>query len=425
MNPVYEEILKDVKIPKMFLCRQSFSTEHISDIEDRIRDTVSSVKGIEKISGKTVALAVGSRGISHIAEIAKTMVSVLRDHGADVFIVPAMGSHGGAVAENQRRILEHLGVTEEYTKAEIRSSMETVIIGETEDGVPVNMDKNAAGADYTVTIARIKPHCSFRGKYESGMVKMCVIGLGKQKGADYCHYQGMANMGTNLEKIGRVFRDHSNVLFSLGIIENSYDDPCFIEAIPMDEIMEREPELLERAKALLPSIPFDNIDLLIVDEFGKNITGTGMDCNIIQRFTSEHMIPKSFIKRLAVLDLTEESDGNAAGFGLADISTERAFRKMDREKTYPNFLTARTVKGGMVPLIMADDYDAIRTGIKTCPDVDYERLRIVRIKNTLRLDLIEVSESMIDEATGKGLSLEEGPYSLCFDENRNLITRKW
>ena len=425
MNQVYEDILRGVKIPQMSLFRQSFSTEHITDIESRIRGTVAQVPGIDRISGKTVALAVGSRGISHIAKIAKTMVSVLREHGAKVFIVPAMGSHGGAVAENQKKILEHLGVTEEYTEAEIRASMETVIIGETEDGVPVNMDKNAASADYTVTIARIKPHCSFRGKYESGMIKMCVIGLGKQKGADYCHYQGMANMGRNLEKIGRVFRDNSNVLFSLGIIENSYDEPCFMEAIPMNEIMEREPELLEKAKALLPSIPFDNIDLLIVDEFGKNITGTGMDCNIIQRFTSEHMIPKSFIKRLAVLDLTDESDGNAAGFGLADISTERAFSKMDREKTYPNFLTARTVKGGMVPLIMADDYDAIRTGIKTCPDVDYDHLRVVRIKNTLRLDLMEVSSSMIDEAVNKGLTLVEGPYPLCFDKNRNLITRKW
>ena len=425
MNQVYEDILRNVKIPQMCLFRQSFSSEHITDIESRIRETVSALPGIDKISGRTVALAVGSRGISHIAEIAKAMVCVLREHGAKVFIVPAMGSHGGAVAENQKKILEHLGVTEEYTEAEIRASMETVIIGETEDGVPVNMDKNAASADYTVTIARIKPHCSFRGKYESGMVKMCVIGLGKQKGADYCHYQGMANMGRNLEKIGRIFRDNSNVLFSLGIIENSYDEPLFMEAIPMNEIMEREPELLEKAKSLLPSIPFDNIDLLIVDEFGKNITGTGMDCNIIQRFTSEHMIPKSFIKRLAVLDLTDESDGNAAGFGLADISTEKAFSKMDREKTYPNFLTARTVKGGMVPLIMADDYDAIRTGIKTCPDVDYDNLRIVRIKNTLRLDLIEVSSSMIDEAVNKGLTLVEGPYPLCFDENRNLITRKW
>ena len=425
MNQVYEDILRGVKIPQMSLFRQSFSTEHITDIESRIRGTVAQVPGIDRISGKTVALAVGSRGISHIAKIAKTMVSVLREHGAKVFIVPAMGSHGGAVAENQKKILEHLGVTEEYTEAEIRASMETVIIGETEDGVPVNMDKNAASADYTVTIARIKPHCSFRGKYESGMIKMCVIGLGKQKGADYCHYQGMANMGRNLEKIGRVFRDNSNVLFSLGIIENSYDEPCFMEAIPMNEIMEREPELLEKAKALLPSIPFDNIDLLIVDEFGKHITGMGMDCNIIQRFTSEHMIPKSFIKRLAVLDLTDESDGNAAGFGLADISTERAFSKMDREKTYPNFLTARTVKGGMVPMIMADDYDAIRTGIKTCPDVDYDHLRVVRIKNTLRLDLMEVSSSMIDEAVNKGLTLVEGPYSLCFDKNRNLITRKW
>lgn len=422
MNNVYEEILCPVKLPEMYRISQKFDDYCIKDIPGRIRDTVSSLISPDLVRGKTIALGVGSRGINHIPVIVKTLVDILKSYGADVFIVPSMGSHGGAVAENQKSILEHLGVTEEYTGVEIRSSMETVVIGSTEDGVPVHMDKNAASADYTVTIARIKPHCSFRGKFESGMTKMCVIGLGKQHGADYCHFQGMANMGKNLEKIGKVFVSKSNLLFSLGIIENAYDEPCFIEAIPKNEIMDREPALLEKAKSLLPSIPFKNIDLLVVDEIGKNITGTGIDCNIIQRFTSEHMIPQPFIKRIVVLDITDESDGNACGFGLTDVSTMRAYKKMDMEKTYPNLLTSRTINGGKIPMIMANDFDAIRAGIKSAPDLDYSKLRIVRIKNSLVLDTMEVSDAMIwDVKENVSLKIESGPYLWKFDSNGNLI----
>lgn len=426
MNPIYEDILKDITIPQMYKIKQKFDPSHIENIQEQIKNTVCAFPEIEKIKGKRIALAVGSRGINHIALIVKTMVSIIKSFDADIFIVPSMGSHGGAIAENQKKILEHLGVTEEYVKAPIISNMETVIIGNTENGIPVNMDKNAASADYTITIARIKPHSSFRGKYESGMLKMCVIGLGKQKGADYCHFQGMANMGKNLEEIGKVFKEKSNILFSLGIIENSYDEPYFIEAIAMSEIMIREPKLLEKATSLLPSIPFTDIDLLIVDEIGKNITGTGMDCNIIQRFTSEHMIPKTFIKRIVVLDLTNESDGNGAGMGLADITTKRAEKKIIREKTYPNFLTARTVKGCMIPMVMDNDFDAIRTGIKTIPNADYNNLKIVRIKNTLQLDLLEISEAMLkDMKNNNSLEILEGPFKLEFNENHDLITRSW
>ena len=422
MTSVYEEILRPVKLPEMYRISQKFDDSCIADIPARIRETVSSVISSNEINGKTVAVGVGSRGINHIPVIVKTLVDVLKSHGAKVFIVPSMGSHGGAIAENQKSILQHLGVTEEYVGAEIRASMETVVIGETEDGVPVHMDRNAASADYTVTVARIKPHCSFRGKYESGMTKMCVIGLGKQHGADYCHFQGMANMGKNLEKIGKVFISSSNLLFSLGIIENAYDEPCFIEAIPKNEIMDREPALLDKAKTLLPSIPFKNIDLLVVDELGKNITGTGIDCNIIQRFTSEHMIAKPFIKRVVVLDITDESDGNACGFGLTDVSTMRAYKKMDMDKTYPNLLTSRTINGGKIPMIMANDFDAIRAGIKSAPDLDYSNLRIVRIKNSLALDSMEISAAMLGDLENNHLlNVEAGPYYWEFDDEGTLI----
>ncbi|MDY4610549.1 MAG: lactate racemase domain-containing protein [Sphaerochaetaceae bacterium] len=397
-NPVYEEILHPVPVPPLYRVRQLFDDTHIQDIEGAVRREVNAFPKIDCVQGKTVAVGVGSRGISHLQLIVKTLITVLKEHGASVFIIPTMGSHGGAIAENQVSILNHFGITSEDVGVPIKSSMETVVIGETEDGVPVNMDKNAASADYTVTVARIKPHCSFRGKYESGMTKMCVIGLGKQHGADYCHFKGMAHMGENLEKIGKVFMEKSNLLFSLGLMENSLDQTCFIKPYGKETLMQEEPILLEKAKQMLPGIPFKDFDVLIIDEFGKNITGTGMDCNVIQRFTSEHMIPKPFFKRLVVLNLTDASDGNAAGFGLADVSTQKAYQKMEFEKTYPNFLTARTVIGGRIPMIMDNDYDAIRTGIKTAPDVDYERLKIVHIKNTLCLSQMEISEALLEDA---------------------------
>lgn len=418
----YDSILDSVKLPRMYRVKRLFDSSHIADIQGAVASQVKNFPGISGVEGKRVALAVGSRGISNLQLIVKTVIQVLSDCGAEVFIVPAMGSHGGAVAENQKRILEHLGITEEAMGVPILASMETDCIGYTEDGVPVYFDRNANQADYTVSIARIKPHCSFRGKYESGMVKMSVIGLGKQKGADYCHMRGMANMGANLEKIGKVHMEKSNLLFCLGLMENAYDDTCMIRVFGREEIMDKEPELLALAKSYLPEIPFSDLDLLVVNEIGKNITGTGMDCNIIQRFTSEHMEAKPFLKRLVVLDLTEESDGNASGLGLADIASRRAFDKMSFLKTYPNNLTARTTAGCKVPMIMDSDYDAIRAGIKTAPDVDYDRLRIVRINNTLCLSEMEISEALWEEAAGKKEIQGDGRgFEWEFDKLGNLI----
>lgn len=420
---VYNELLKDVKLPKMYKVNQEFDRTCILNITEKVRKELLSFSKISLVRGKTVALAVGSRGIKHITEIVKTVVDTLQDCGAEVFIVPAMGSHGGAIAENQKKILEHLGITEDAIGIQIEATMDTDCIGYTPDGIPVYFDRNANQADYTISIARIKPHCSFRGIYESGMVKMSVIGLGKQKGADFCHRQGMANMGTNLEKIGRVHMEKSNLLCCLGLIENAYDDTCMLQVFAKNEIMEKEPDLLEIAKSYLPGIPFKNLDLLIVDEIGKDITGTGMDCNIVQRFTSEHMPTKPFAKRLVVLDLTDKSDGNASGVGLADITTRRVFNKMSFENTYPNNLTARTTAGCKIPMIMESDYNAIRAGIKTAPNVDYNAMRIVRIKNTLRLDEMEISEALVKEAKDMpNITGDWTGYDWVFDKDYSLLS---
>lgn len=425
----YEKILSTVKIPKMYEVKQLFENNHIADIAGSVTHEIRSFPGIERIRGKAVAVAVGSRGITNLPVIVKTVVDSLKVYTDHIYIVPAMGSHGGAVAENQVRILHRLGVSEEAMGVPIRASMETDCIGFTQDGIPVYFDRMANQADYTITIARIKPHCSFRGKYESGMLKMNVIGLGKQKGADYCHSKGMKNMGENLEKIGRIHMEHSNLLFCLGLMENAYDETCMIHAIAREKIMEEEPALLEKAKMYLPGIPFRRIDVLLVDEIGKNITGTGMDCNVIQRFTSEHMKAHPFIKRLAVLDLTEESDGNGSGIGLADVTTRRVFEKISWEKTYPNNLTARTTAGCKIPMVMENDLDAIRAAVKTAPDIDESNLRIVRIHNTLCLNRIQISEAIAREVKsgcekicGGKVVLDSGCFDLEFNNEGKLLT---
>ena len=417
----FDPFLSAVVLPKMVQVSIHYGNDCIKNVGSMVHEEVQKQAGAENLTGKTIALAIGSRGIKNLPVIAKAVIETLQKCGADVFIVPGMGSHGGATAEGQRSLLNHLGISEETMGVKIRASMEAVVIGKTGDGVPVYFDKNAAAADYTVSIARIKPHTTFRGKYESGMVKMNVIGLGKQIGADYCHLQGMANMGANIEKLGRVSLRCSNLLFSVAVIENAYDETYMIRAIPKREILDAEPDMLLLAKSLMPKIPFKNLDMLVVDEIGKDISGTGMDPNIIQRFSSEHMVGEPFIKRLVVLDMTEETDGNFSGAGFSDIATMRVFEKAEMEKGYPNALTARTTIPSKLPIFMENDLTAMKAGIKVAPDVDYENIRMVRIRNTLSMTRMEISEALMEEARAlSNVQLLANPKEYVFDERGNL-----
>lgn len=420
---VYEEILSQVNLPDMFMMERVFPGKEIADIPGEIASQIDALACKEKIRGKVIALAVGSRGITNLPVIVAGVINKLRLLGAkEIYIVPAMGSHGGAIAENQRKMLANLGVSEETVGVPVRASMETVILGYTDDGVPVHFDKLASQADYTVSIARVKPHCSFRGKYESGMVKMSVIGLGKQRGADICHKQGMQNMGMNLEKIGRISLEKSNLLFCLGLIENAYDQTHRIFAVEKEEIMAREPALLQEATSLLPQIPFEDLDLLVVCEIGKNITGTGMDCNIIKRFTSEHMKVEPLAKRLVVLSLTKETDGNAAGIGLADVTTRSVFEGMSMEKTYPNFLTSRTPNGCRIPMVMENEEMAIRAALKMCVSPTVDHPRVVIIRNTLEMSRMMISEALVEEAERiDGVQVSAKGSAMQFDAQHRLM----
>lgn len=414
-------MLESVCLPPMAGVTITYENQHVQDVEKEVRKELLACPEIERVCGKTIAVAVGSRGLAHLETLVKTTVDVLQEKSATVFIVPAMGSHGGATDDGQRRLLEHLGISEETMGVPVRSVMEPVIIAYTDDGMPVYYDACAASADYTITIARVKPHTAFRGPYESGMVKMNVIGLGKQKGADYCHTRGMENMAENLQKIGVVSIQKSNLLLSLCVLENSYDETYMIKAVPKDEILRVEPGLLKIAKTLLPQIPFKNLDLLIIDEIGKNITGAGMDPNIVQRFASPYMAAKPFTKQLVVLDLTEESDGNVNGIGFADVTTKRVYEKIDAEKAYTNALTARVSLSCKLPIVMDSDLTAIKAGLKLAAYVDPDHIRVVRIRNTLSLSRMEISAALVKEAQElEHVCVNFKPIHYEFDSNGDL-----
>ncbi len=419
-----EKLFNGIHIPRMVKIRQRFARETIADIPKAMRHELDREELIGRIQpGDRVAVAVGSRGISNMPLIVREIVVAVKARGAHPFIVPTMGSHGGATGEGQAEVLAELGITEESTGAPIVSSMEVVQIGISQNGLPVHMDKNAfLEADAIIVTGRIKPHTSFRAPYESGLAKMIAVGLGKQVGAEIIHAAGVENIPFRVEEIARVAIEKSNIAFAVGMIENAYDETYKIVAIPRERIMEEEPSLLDEAKLLMPSIMFDRCDVLIVDEMGKNISGSGMDPNIIRRNYSGSLTYHPLAQRIAVLDLTRESHGNANGMTNADTCSRRFFNKIQFESTYPNPLTNRLAQSIKIPMVMENDSLAIRAAMKTCFDVDYNRMKMIRIKNTLELEHMLISECLLEEAEANPNIeiLSEAEY-MRFDENGNLF----
>lgn len=336
-------------------------------------------------------------------------------------MIPAMGSHGGASAEGQLKVLASMGVTEDYIGAPIKSSMEVVEVDRTKNDLPVYIDKYANEADGIIVLNRIKPHVAFRGKYESGVVKMITIGLGKQKGAEICHRLGFGKMAESLEEISLKIAECKNIIMGIGILENGYDETCEIIPMSKEEIFVKEPELLEKAKSMLPKIYFDKFDVLVIDEIGKNITGTGMDTNIIGRYHTPYASGGPVITKIVVLDLTKESHGNGNGIGLADFTTNRFFTKMKLDQTYPNSITSTVQNSIKIPMILKSDKMAMQGAIKTSNIEDFSKVKIVRIKNTLDLESIYISEALYEEAKmNENLEIVQGPMEFDFDDNCNL-----
>jgi hypothetical protein len=383
---------------EMVRVRQRFLAEHIKDIDAATRETLAA-SGVTIRQGMDIAIAVGSRGIAGLGRIVSVTVEWVRRQGGNPFIVPAMGSHGGATAEGQEAVLRGYGIEEATVGAPIRSSMDVIELPRGESPVDVFFDQNANRADATIVINRIKPHTSFRGHYESGLMKMIAIGLGKHRQAKAIHALGVEGLRTVMPKVARQILRQANVVLGIAVVENAYDEPLLIRAIPSFSIPQEEPALLELARRNMPSLPLDRIDLLIVDEIGKNISGLGMDTNIIGRLKIRGQSEPDFpdIRVIVARDLTVETGGNAAGVGLADIATRRLVSKIDFQATYENVLTTGFLERGKLPIIAETDREALDIAFRADGMPHPSLARIVRIQNTLRLSELHVSRTALED----------------------------
>ena len=421
-------LLQGVEIPRMFRARQSFPEAAIlpQDLPPVIFAELSKPEIAGQIKpGLRIAITAGSRGIANVAIITKAIVDFVKTRQAEPFIVPAMGSHGGATAEGQLEVLAGYGITPDRMGCPIHSCMDAVLLGESERGKPVFLDQLAFESDGIIVSCRIKPHNAFRGRYESGICKMLAVGLGKQAGAESVHADGMGQMAENLLANAKVILAKAPVLFAIPCLENAYDETCKIEAVPSEQILDREPELLELAFANMPRLLVAEGDVLVVDEIGKNYSGTGVDPNITGTFSTEYASGGVKVQRTCMLDLSEVSHGNGLGVGLASAISKRLFDKLDPEKMYPNCITSTVLKSAMIPLVLASDREAIQLCIRTLNGVDKNAARIIRIANSLHIGRIMLSEAYFNDVLlGKyaGVAAIDAPQHLEFDAAGNLLT---
>jgi hypothetical protein len=418
-----DTLVDGIPIPRMVRVRQTFDRPRVGDVEGALIRKIRESGALANVKpGHRIAVTAGSRGITALPLMLKTLVTEIKRVGGDPFLFPAMGSHGGATAEGQRKMLMGMGITEEYVGASIRATMQTVEIGISDNGFPAHLDQFAYEADGIVVVNRIKPHVAFRGKCESGLMKMIVIGMGKQKGADVCHELGFGRMADNILAIGQVTLAKANILCGIGILENAYHETARLEVLAGEDIPRREPALLEEAWRLYPRLYFDQLDVLVIDEIGKDISGTGFDTNVVGRYHTPYVSGGPAITRVAVLDITDRSHGNANGLGILDFTTRRAFDKFSFENTYPNSLTSTVPTSVKIPMVLKNDRQAIQAAIKTCNILDKSNVRLVRIKNTVALDEIAVSESLLPEVKGNQYLQALGePQGFVFNDQGRLF----
>ncbi len=421
---IFEILLKDVPLPRFVRVENQVKTGDISraDIPDLIRERMAKRDVLKRVKpGDRVAVAVGSRGIHNHDAIVRAIVTQLQKVGAQPFIIPAMGSHGGATAEGQLEVLAGYGITEETMGVPVISSMETTRVGRTPSGIEVHIDSHAAGADWIVPVNRIKPHTDFLGPHESGLMKMLTIGCGKQYGASLCHTRGFPEMAKNVTEIGHVILATGRVLFGLAVIEDALDLTYKLEAIPGEAIADEETQLLQEAKALIPRLPFEKVDALILTEIGKEISGSGMDPNVTGR-SSNLGTTRPFLDRIAVLDLTELSHHNGVGMGLSDVTTRRFFDKFRFEATYPNGITSHDLSSLKLPPVMPSDRTAIQMMLHSLPEVARPNgPRVVWMRNTLSVKSYLISEALAREAASiPGMRVTQSVGEIPFDESGNI-----
>jgi len=415
-----------MELPQMALLEQRFDTQRLDTVDHAVAREMAGLQLAEKIRpGASVAITAGSRGIANIALITATVVSELKRLGAIPLVFPAMGSHGGATAAGQVNVLVNLGMTEETLGCPIRSDMEPVHLGNAALDFPIYVDRNAMSADHIVVINRIKAHTKFKGPVESGLMKMMAIGMGKQKGASYYHQAAVRLTFPNIvDTVGVEVIKRCPILFGLGIVENAFHETCLVKALPPQDIHRGEQELLTIAKQRMARLPFEDIDILIIDEIGKDISGTGMDTNVTGRnrdllgdFTT---LPRT--KRVYVRDLTDASEGNATGIGLADFTTTRLVNKMDRKKTYMNAITGISPEKAAIPMYFDSDREALDAAFLTIGDTPPAAARIVHICNTNDIHRISVSAGYRDEIEASpDLTVIDEWQPLAFDSTGNLV----
>lgn len=420
---VIKELLKDVPLPKMATISQRFPSNRLTDVAGALSKELNKTNISERVRpGMSIAVAVGSRGLADLPVLVQGIVSELKRLGAKPFVIPAMGSHGGASAEGQEEVLANLGVTPQSAGCPIVSSMEVVEIGRLANGLPVYMDKQAYGADGIVVLNRVKPHTAFRGNNESGIVKMLTIGLGKQKGAEACHAYSFKYMAEHIVLMAEQILATNKILFGIATVENAYDQIIKVAAAAPEEFIEIDRQLLVEAKANMASLPFKQIDVLVLDRIGKDISGDGMDPNITGRYPTPYASGGPEIAKMVILDLTERTHGNANGMGTADFATRRLVNKTNFTMTYANGLTSTVVGPTHMPTILECDHDALLAAIKTCNAKDQKQARIVRIADTLHLGKLQISEALVEEALKlPGVTLLSEPAELLFDEVGNLL----
>lgn len=418
-----DDTLAPVPLPKIVKIRQNFSTDHLelTEIETYLQEHIQALPGFAQIKpGQTIAITGGSRGINHIADITRILCSLVKSKGAHPFVVPAMGSHGGATAEGQRHMLETIGITEETIGAPIRSSMEVDQIASFDEGRPVYIDRNAHNADGIIVLNRVKAHTSFHGRYESGLMKMMTIGLGKQKGAQNYHQTGYRIFPHIIETVGNAVIKNAKVLFGVALLENAFSKIRRIVCLEPALIPEQEPDLLQESYQYLARPFYRQLDVMIVKAIGKNISGTGCDSNICGRINNEYYTGDITPTRLGFLELTQETSGNANGMGLADFITKKLFTQADLEQSYPNALTSTAVLSAKIPMILASDRQVFKAAVKTANLVDYTQARLSILENSKNMQTLYISENMVAEAKAHGAEILDQPLEIPFDQTGTL-----
>ncbi|MEJ2024901.1 MAG: lactate racemase domain-containing protein [Deltaproteobacteria bacterium] len=420
-------LISEKDFPNMIRVRQRFESAPIADIPEEINRQFKKLEPFTELrKDQSVAVACSSRGIANYGNIVKTVVEQLKRSGLRPFVIPAMGSHGSATAAGQKKVLEHLGITEALVGAPVHSSLDVVQIGKTKEDVPVYLDKLAAQADHIVLINRIKKHTDFEHKeFESGLLKMMAIGLGKQKGAATYH-QAMLTHGYPkvIFSVAEKVLEGQNILFGVGVVEDGYAQTAQIGIARAAHLVEMEKDLFKVAKRLSPRLPFEDADILIIDEIGKEISGSGFDTKVVGRIglpllTKDPETPR--IKRIVTCDLTDASDGNAVGVGVADFITQRLLKKIDVQALAINTITGVCPEMGKIPVALENDREALEVAIKCVGLIPVDKLRIMRIKNTARLSEIDISEGYkedLSQRTDLEIARKEGP--MIFDSAGNF-----